>query len=272
MTLEDKSKNRPIGIFDSGVGGLSVLKEIIKLLPNENIIYFADNANCPYGKKSCDEIIVLSDKIVRFLIKKNVKIIVVACNTATAASIQYLRNKYNSISFVGMEPAVKPAAINSKSGKIGILATKGTLEGRLFKETSKKFASDKDVIIRIGDGLVELVEAGKSDSTESFELLKQYLLPMLESGIDQLVLGCTHYPFLINNIKKIVGSSINIIDPAFPVAKRLKDLLQEGNLLNSKNEKIIYNFYSSGNVNIMESMVNGFNMNNCYLNFEKLIN
>lgn len=270
MILEDKSVNRPIGIFDSGVGGLSVFKEVVRLLPNENIIYFADNANCPYGKKTCDEIIVLADNIVRFLIKKNAKIIVVACNTATAVAIEYLRNKYSSINFIGMEPAVKPAAINSKSGKIGILATQGTLEGRLFKETSKKFASDKDVIIRVGEGLVELVEAGKSNTDESFELLKKYLLPMLESGIDQLVLGCTHYPFLINNIKKIVGSSINIIDPAFPVAKRLKDLLEYGGLLNISNDKVYYNFFNSGSQRIIFDMVSKLKLENCKLNFNNL--
>ncbi|OFX45378.1 MAG: hypothetical protein A2046_06605, partial [Bacteroidetes bacterium GWA2_30_7] len=193
-----------------------------------------------------------------------------ACNTATSAAIEYLRNKYSSINFVGMEPAVKPAAINSKSGKIGILATQGTLEGKLFKETSKKFASDKDVIIRVGDGLVELVESGKSDTYEAEELLKKYLIPMIEFGIDQLVLGCTHYPFLINNIKKIVGSSINIIDPAFPVAKRLKDLLHDGDLLNSNNEKVNYNFFSSGDIKILKKMISGFQLKNCNFSFNNL--
>lgn len=268
MKLEDNILNRPIGIFDSGVGGLSVFKEIIKLLPYENVIYYADNANCPYGKKSEAEIIALVDNIVKFLIEKKTKIIVVACNTATAAAIEYLRKEYYSINFVGMEPAVKPAAINSKTGKIGILATQGTLEGKLFKETTKKFASDKDVIIRVGDGLVELVESGKSDSDEALNLLNQYLTPMIDLGIDQLVLGCTHYPFLINNIKKIAGNSINIIDPAMPVAKRLKDLLDENNLFNSQSSNVCYNFYSSGNINVLEKMVQEFKLVNCNLSFQ----
>lgn len=270
MKLEDNHKNRPIGIFDSGVGGLSVFNEVIKLLPYENIIYYSDSINCPYGNKSQDEIIALSDNIVKFLIRNNAKIIVVACNTATAASIDYLRNKYPSINFVGMEPAVKPAAINSKSGKIGILATKGTLEGKLFKETSKKFASDKDVLIRIGDGLVEIVESGKADTDEALKLLEKYIHPMIEAGIDQLVLGCTHYPFLLNNIKKIVGNSINIVDPAFPVAKRLKDLLESNKLIRLLHDKPSYNFYSSGDLVIINKIVDGFNLKNCNLSFNNL--
>lgn len=270
VSLFQKSANQPIGVFDSGVGGLSVFKEIIKLLPDEDIIYVADNANCPYGTKTQGEIILLSDKIVRFFLEKKVKIIVVACNTATAAAIDYLRNNYSYINFVGMEPAVKPAALNSKSGKIGILATQGTLEGKLFKETSKKFASDKDVIIRVGEGLVEIVESGKSDSDEATEALKQFIDPMIESGIDQLVLGCTHYPFLINRIKELVGENINIIDPAFPVAKRLKDLLEDDHLLNLSNNTINYSFYSSGDNSVMKNMVDSLELKNCKIKFDKL--
>ncbi len=240
------SKN-PVGVYDSGVGGITVWREIVKLLPNENIIYFADNINCPYGEKKEDEIIEFSQKVVDFLLKKKCKLIVVACNTATAAAISYLRNKYD-IKFVGMEPAVKPAAINSITGKIGVLATEGTIRGNLFNETSQKYAQNKDVFIQIGYGLVDIVENDKINTPESKQLLRKYIEPMIENGVDQIVLGCTHYPFLINEIKKITGSKSQIIDPSEAVAKQTKKLLEEDKLINKTNKKTpSYIFYTTGN-------------------------
>lgn len=245
--------NNPIGVFDSGVGGLSVWKEIAALLPHESIIYYADSGNCPYGTKSRDEIIALSEKITEFLIDNKCKLIVVACNTATAAAIDSLRVKY-SVPFVGMEPAVKPAAMNSISGNIGVLATENTFKGRLFNETSRKFAGDKNLFIQIGYGLVDIVEKGTTESKESKDLLKKYIQPMIDSGADQIVLGCTHYPFLIKQIHEITGNKINIINPAPAVARQTENLLIKNNLIRSTGEAE-YLFYSTGKIKVLSEML-----------------
>ena len=251
---------RPIGVFDSGAGGLSVLQGLIQELPNESFIYYADSANCPYGSKPQERIIALSAKIADFLIAKNCKLIVVACNTATAAAIDWLRDNY-SISFVGMEPAVKPAAINSKSKSIGVLATAGTFKGRLYNETSRKYASNINVCYQIGEGLVELVEQGKQNSSEAVDLLSKYLQPMLDCNIDQLVLGCTHYPFFIPLLRKLLPPSVEIIDPSPAVAKQTARLLWENNLLGTSTRKNQYfSFFSSGNTLVLKKMVEEIEM------------
>ena len=180
-----------IGVFDSGLGGLSVWNEIINILPNEQIVYFADSGYCPYGNRTREDITQRVKLITDFLISKGVSLIVVACNTVTAASIDYLRENY-TIPFVGMEPAVKPAILNSKSGVVGVLATKGTLNGALYKRTLNKYKQGTIVLEQAGEGLVELVEAGETSSAKGRELLERYLLPMLEQGADHIVLGCTH--------------------------------------------------------------------------------
>ncbi len=245
--------NNPIGIFDSGVGGLTVWKELKENLPNENIIYLADSKNCPYGEKSQDEIIQLSITNTEFLLKQNCKAIVVACNTATAAAIDTLRNQY-SIPFIGMEPAIKPAAINTNTGRIGVLATKGTFEGRLFKETSQKFANHVSKIVQIGEGLVELVESGERHSDQAFYLLKKYINPMIDAGVDQIVLGCTHYPFFSSQIKKIIPSYIKLVDPASAIAERTLSVLRELSL-ESNNNISEYQFYSTGNDNTLKRLL-----------------
>lgn len=244
---------QPIGVFDSGVGGLSVWKEIIKILPKESIVYLADNANCPYGPRPEAEIIALCEKNVDFLLSHQCKLIVVACNTATAAAIESLRNNY-AIPFVGMEPAIKPAALHSKTGKIGVLATQGTLNGRLFKTTSDKYASHLDVMVQIGHGLVELVETGKVGTKEAENLLRKYLEPMLENEVDQIVLGCTHYPFLLPDILKITGNTVNIMDPAGAIALQVQRLLEEENLLTGARQSSFYHFFASGDPAMLESM------------------
>jgi len=247
--------NNKIGIFDSGVGGLSVWKELIKSLPYESTIYYADSGNCPYGTKSQEEVIELSKRIVEFFVKEKVKLVVVACNTATAAAIDYLRQNYD-IPFVGMEPAVKPAALNTKKGIVGILATEGTFNGRLFNETTEKWASDIDVEIQVGKGFVELVEDGDLVSEHAKEVVKKVLSPLLEKGIDQLVLACTHYPFLYESIKaEIQNSQIEIINPAPAIVSRIKSLLEETNSLISETVETTYEFYSSGTVDVMKSLV-----------------
>ena len=246
--------NNPIGIFDSGLGGLSVWQEIAKLLPEEHLIYYADSANCPYGEKPTTEIRVLCEKIVDFLLAENCKMVVVACNTATAAAIRGLRAQY-ALPIVGMEPAIKPAALHTKTGNVGILATQGTLAGALFKQTRDKFAHGVTVYTQIGYGLVELVEQGKQYSSESFELLQKYINPMLEKNIDQLVLGCTHYPFFIPVIEKIVPSRVQVINPSLAVAKRVKDLLLEFRLYAETGQIPSYKFYTNGEEKLLRKFI-----------------
>lgn len=217
--------NNPIGLFDSGIGGTSIWKEIHQLLPNENTIYLADSKNAPYGEKSKEEIIHLSCKNTEFLLEQNCKLIVVACNTATTNAIKELRSKYK-VPFIGIEPAIKPAALHSKTQKIGILATKGTLNSELFFKNVEQF-QDIQILEQIGYGLVELIENGQTNSKEMNELLQKYLSPMIESNIDYLVLGCSHYPYLIPQIKKILPQNITIIDSGEAVAKQTKKILQE---------------------------------------------
>lgn len=247
-------KQKPIGIFDSGAGGLSVLKELVKILPHESFIYFADSANCPYGSKPHDKIIELSDCITRFLIEQHCKTIVVACNTATAAAIDHLRETFD-LPFIGMEPAIKPASLNTKTKSIGVLATAGTFKGRLYIETSQKYASDVNVCYQIGEGLVELVETGRANSKEAEVLLKKYIEPMVECNIDHLVLGCTHYPFLKPVLRKILPKGIVIIDPAPAVAKQTSKILQEFNLNNCDASNPSITFFSSGKTDILIEIV-----------------
>ncbi|GAB4277234.1 MAG: glutamate racemase [Marinilabiliales bacterium] len=250
-------KNYPIGIFDSGIGGLTVWKEIINILPNESVYYYADTANCPYGTKSIEEVIKFADDIVRFFINKNVKLIVVACNTATAAAIDYLRANYD-IPFIGMEPAVKPAAISSVTGNIAVLATENTFKGRLFNETSRKYAKDKNLFIQVGYGLVDIVENGNSDTDESMALLHKYIDPLLENNVDRIVLGCTHYPFLEKQIKEIVKDRAEIINPAFAVARQTYNVLKKNNLL-AELSNPEYLFFSNGTSSVMRRVLNELN-------------
>ncbi len=239
------TQNQYVGIFDSGVGGLSVFKELYRWLPNETFLYFADSANCPYGSKSQEEIINLSKAIVDFFLSKGTKLIVVACNTATAAAIDFLRAHYD-IPFVGMEPAIKPAALNTKKGAVGVLATEGTFNGRLFHQTSQKYASDIDVSIQIGKGFVELVEKAQFDTPQAEKVVSKVVKPLLDKDIDQLVLACTHYPFLETVIKKVLNNpSIQLINPAPSIAKQAKHLLQERQMFKTSSSAVKHQFFSS---------------------------
>lgn len=227
--------NNPIGLFDSGIGGTSIWKEIHELLPHENTIYLADSKNAPYGQKSKEEIIKLSIKNTEYLLNQNCKIIVVACNTATTNAIRELRAKYD-VPFIGIEPAIKPAAVNSQKNIIGILATQGTLNSELFHQTVERFQETK-IIEQIGTGLVKLIEDGEMNSKEMDLLLHQYLEPMIKANIDYLVLGCSHYPYLIPQIKKILPKDIKIIDSGQAVALQTKNiLLEKVGLANTKKE------------------------------------
>ena len=219
------SNNQPIGIFDSGIGGTSIWKAIHQLLPNEKTIYLADSKNAPYGQKSKQEIIALSMKNTDFLLEMKCKLIVIACNTATTNAIQELRAKYD-IPFIGIEPAIKPAVTHSKTQIIGILATQGTLNSELFNKTTEKY-QDTKIIEQVGHGLVQLIENGDINSPEMTKLLHSYLTPMIEANIDYLVLGCSHYPYLIPQIKKILPEHIQIIDSGEAVAKQTRNILRD---------------------------------------------
>ena len=247
--------NNPIGLFDSGVGGTSIWKEIHDLLPNENTIYLADSINAPYGYKTVDEIISLSIKNTELLLKMGSKIIVVACNTATTNAIEILREKFD-VPFIGIEPAIKPAALKSASKSIGILATKGTLNSILFSESLDEYKEHIKVTEIIGEGLVSLIEMGKIDDSEINILLNKYLQPMLKKDIDYLVLGCSHYPYLIPQLKKILPKQVKIIDSGIAVANQTKIVLIQNNLLANSVRKPTLCFYTNTNSSTLEFLLN----------------
>lgn len=246
-------KNNPIGIFDSGVGGTSIFKEIHQLLPLEHTLYLADSKNAPYGEKSQAEIIRLSIKNTEFLLAKGCKIIVVACNTATTNAIGVLRNKYD-VPFIGIEPAIKPAASNSQSKVVGILATKGTLSSTLFAETSDLHTRDIDVVEVVGNGLVEAIESGNKDSATTLDLLRALLAPMLAKNIDYLVLGCSHYPYLIPQLQKILPKSVKIIDSGEAVARQTKNILSTKKLL-TETQQASPEFYTNVNPLVLKKLL-----------------
>ncbi len=224
-----------IGIFDSGIGGLSVFREIRKVLPEEKYVYWSDKAHCPYGEKSVEYIISRAREITDFLISKGADIIVVACNTATAAAIATLRREY-SIKFIGMEPAIKPAALSTRTGVIGVLATAGTLKADKYLIARGKYAAGVKIAEHVGQGFVELVENGKTSGEEAEAVVRSSLKPLLDEGADRIVLGCTHYPFLMDTIRKVAYElyperQIEIIDPAPAVARHLLEVMESDGLI-----------------------------------------
>ena len=223
----------PIGVFDSGVGGLSVLRALHARFPGEDFLYLADGANCPYGPRAEDEIRELSVAITHYLIAKGAKLIVVACNTAWQRPLAHLRETFSQISFVGIVPAVKPAAQLTTSGVVGVLATPTTFNGRLYQEVVAQFAAGTRVISRICNGLVERIEAGDLDGPETRALLQDCVPPLLEAGADVLVLGCTHYPFVIPAIRRIAGDDVQIIEPSDAIARQTERVLIREGLLRS---------------------------------------
>ena len=218
-----------IGIFDSGSGGLSVLREIRKILPQERFIYWSDNAHCPYGEKTAGYIIDRSRAITDFMLSKGARAVVVACNTATAAAIATLRAEYD-IPFVGMEPAVKPAASGTRSGVVGVLATAGTLSAPKYLNIKGQYADAVRIAESVGRGYVELVESLELDGPHAEEVVRASLEPLLEAGADTIVLGCTHYPFLLPVMQRIAPRGVKFIDPAPAVARRLKDVLEQAGI------------------------------------------
>ena len=247
---------QPIGVFDSGIGGTTILKELIVEMPNESFIYYADSANAPYGPKSKEEIIALCCKNVDWLLARNCKLIVVACNTATTNAISYLRANYQ-IPFIGIEPAIKPAALHSKTLNIGVLATQGTLSSPLFHKTMLTHASHVKIHEVIGKGLVEHIERGDFGSASLKKILASYVQPLIKEKIDYLVLGCTHYPYLKTLLKELLPEEISIIDSGKPVARQTKKILSEKrlNYQNDNKEGKIY-FFGNGDIKILSKIEN----------------
>ena len=257
--------SKPIGIFDSGVGGTSIWKEVHALLPYENTIYLADSKNAPYGNKSEQEILDLSIKNTEFLINHGSKIIVVACNTATTNAIKILRSKYD-ISFIGIEPAIKPAALRTQTKAIGILATRGTLASDLFHKTTDLYSNGIQVIEQEGEGIVPLIESGELESSKMTSLLQTYLKPMIDANIDYLVLGCTHYPYLMPQLLEMLPKNIKIIDSGQAVAKQTQAILEKNKLLNIAQLKSKHQFLTNTNSKVMTSLLGG-NYEVNYLDF-----
>ncbi|WNJ20922.1 glutamate racemase [Pontibacter sp. G13] len=244
---------RPIGMFDSGFGGLSVLRALMEQLPYESVHYVSDSARCPYGPQPSSHILAYSREITQFLIHQGCKMIVVACNTATASAIHTLRQEFD-IPFVGMEPALKPAAKASQTGTIGILATHGTFHGAHFQRTKERYAHEVQVVSRVGNGLVELVESGDLDSPTARQLVGGYIQDLLAQHCDQIVLGCTHYPFLRPIMDPIVAGKAQIIDPAPAVARQVGRILQDQSLQSPQQEPL-YQFFSSGSLFQMQELI-----------------
>ena len=235
--------NNPIGVYDSGFGGLSVWRVLHGALPSESLVYLGDGKNCPYGNRSNEEIRELADEAVGELLARGCKLIVVACNTATAAAIEYLRAKYAGVPFVGLEPAVKPACLSTRSGIVGVLATARSLEGDLFRRTSARYADKVRIIAAVGDGFVEIVENDEEESPETLEKVRRVLEPLVSAGADRIVLGCTHYPFLVPAMMKVIGSrDVEIVDSGRAVERRVEQLLDEYGLRADAMHKSVYEF------------------------------
>ena len=246
------AQQQPIGVFDSGIGGLSVANAISGRLPRESLVYFADTAHVPYGPRPVEEIREFSFQITRFLLEQNCKLIVLACNTATAAALPHLRAAWPEIPFVGMEPAVKPAAEATRSGKVGVLATASTIRSERYADLMARFAAEVTVYENPCIGLVPQIEKGALQAPATRSMLREILWPMLEEGIDTLVLGCTHYPFIRPLIEGVVGDSLRIIDPAPAVARQVERLLTEHDLLNASRAAPAHRFYASGSLPELE--------------------
>jgi glutamate racemase len=247
--------SQPIGVFDSGVGGLSVLRAMRHLMPEEPVVYFGDQGHVPYGPRPMEQVRDFSDSITRFLLDQGAKLIVVACNAASAAALHHLREKFPPVPFVGMEPAVKPAAEHTQSGLVGVLATPATFQGALYASVLERFANGVQVLQHTCPGLVGQIEKGDLEGNETRAILEDALRPMLERGIDTVVLGCTHYPFVIPLIERIVGESVRVIDPAPAVAKQAKRLLEAGGLKRQPGDIAEVQLYTSGDVDAFKSIL-----------------
>ena len=240
------NQNQCVGVFDSGVGGLSVVREIQKLLPRAPLFYIADQAHVPYGKRQLDEILAFSLAISRFLISKGARVIVVACNTASAAALAVLRESLPGTPFVGMEPAVKPATQQTENGIVGVLATPATFQGRMYSTLVERFAQNVRILTNTLPGLVEAVERGELNSLATRAILEAAIQPMLAEGADTLVLGCTHFPFVLPLIREIAGPEVKVIDPAPAIARRTAYLLEQSAITFAENTETKPVFATTG--------------------------
>ncbi len=250
------NNTQPIGLFDSGIGGTTIWHSLHNLLPNENTLFLGDSKNAPYGQRTKEEIIQLSKKNVEWLLNHNAKAIIVACNTATTNAISELRSSYD-IPIIGIEPAIKPAATNTKTGKVGVLATQGTLNSKKYAEAQTLYPNI-EFINQIGFKIVQLIEDGQLYSEELELLLRSYINPMIEKGVDYLVLGCTHYPYLLPILNKFLPEHITVIDSGDAVAKHTYKILKEANLLKTDNLPGYSKFYTNKNVDILQSFIADF--------------
>lgn len=248
MQKQFNSSAAPIGVFDSGVGGLSVLKHIRELMPHENLIYVADSKHAPYGNQTPEFIQSRSYHLADFLLRQGAKALVVACNTATAAAVAGLRERYPDLLIIGMEPAVKPAVAATKTGVVGVLATTGTLKSAQFAALLEHYGQGVQVVTQACIGLVECVEKGELNSPSTRALLKQYVQPLLDAKADTIVLGCTHYPFLRPLIEDLVGKDVVLIDTGAAVANHLKNRLDENQLLCVSYKAGTVSFWSNNQV------------------------
>ncbi len=249
------SKAAAIGVFDSGVGGLSVLRAIRQQLPSQPVIYIGDQYHVPYGQRSLEEVRQFSTEVTKFLLARGAKLIVVACNTASAAALHSLRAEFPDVPFVGMEPAVKPAAEQTHTGVVGVLATYATFQTALYASVVERFANGVTLLQDPCIGLVGEIEKGNLSGDETRRILKNILDPMLAKGIDTVVLGCTHYPFVIPLVQEIVGSDVRVIDPAPAVARQTKRLLEEHGWLAQGNEPAGVEYFTSGDPAGMQKLL-----------------
>jgi glutamate racemase len=246
---------QPIGIFDSGIGGLSVLRAVRVQLPEESVIYFGDQGHIPYGPRPMEQIRSFSEAITKLLLEQKAKLIVVACNTASAAALKVLREKFPDMPFVGMEPAVKPAAELTHTGRVGVLATPATFQGALYASVVERFANGVELLQDTCPGLVQEVEQGNLDGKATRRILERALVPMLEKNIDTVVLGCTHYPFVIPLIQQIAGEKVRVIDPAPAVAKQVRRVLEAKGMINPSSGRGKVKLYTSGDPAALKSLL-----------------
>jgi len=240
------SSHQPIGVYDSGVGGLSVLRAIRTALPHEDLLYLGDQANVPYGERSLEELRELARGVTRFMLAEGAKLIVIACNTASAAALKTLRQEYPEVPFVGMEPAVKPAAEQTHSGKVGVLATPSTFQGELYASVVERFANGVEIYQETCPGLVSQIEKGWLETPKTRQILEAALLPLMARGVDTLVMGCTHFPFVIPLIEQITEGNARVIDPAPAVARQTQRVLEEHGLLNPQPAAGTTRYYTTG--------------------------
>lgn len=253
--------NNPIGVFDSGLGGLTVWRELYGALPAESLIYYGDGLNCPYGSKSAEEILRLTDAALEWMKGRDVKLAVIACNTATTVAISYLREKYD-FPIVGMEPAVKPAALSTRSGVVAILATENSLQGELYNRTAEIYGEGMTLIPVNAKPFVELVERDMEESAEAYEAVRDIIEPLIERGADRLVLGCTHYPFLKSVMERVIDDrDVEIVDPAPAIARRVSQLLDRYGIAASPEHRAQYEFFTLAGDDYLRRMIakSGYN-------------